>query len=88
MQVSVVEAKKRLPQLIASAQAGEEVIIANHGKPVAKLVAIREKQGVTDGVGSGLAILDWLGRHPLRDHSRRSADEIDAAIEAERASWD
>ena len=38
MQVNILEAKNRLSQLIKSAQAGEEVIIANRGAPVARLV--------------------------------------------------
>jgi prevent-host-death family protein len=34
MQVNVLEAKNRLSQLIKSAQAGEDVVIANRGEPV------------------------------------------------------
>lgn len=36
--VNVHEAKTRLSQLIAEAEAGGEVIIARNGKPVARLV--------------------------------------------------
>jgi len=38
--VSVHEAKTRLSRLIAAAEAGEEVVIARKGVPVARLVAI------------------------------------------------
>ena len=38
--------------------------------------------------GSPQSILDWLKNHPLPAHARRSAEEIDAAIEAERNAWD
>ncbi len=38
MQVSIVDAKNRLSELIKSAQAGEDVVIANRGKPVVRLV--------------------------------------------------
>ena len=38
MQVNILEAKNRLSELIKSAQAGEEVVIANRGQPVVKLV--------------------------------------------------
>ena len=38
MQVNILEAKNRLSQLIKSAQRGEEVVIANRGEPVARLV--------------------------------------------------
>lgn len=36
--VNVHEAKTRLSQLIAEAEAGGEVVIARNGKPVARLV--------------------------------------------------
>jgi antitoxin (DNA-binding transcriptional repressor) of toxin-antitoxin stability system len=39
MNVSTAEAKNCLPQLIRAVQAGEEVIITRHGKPVAQLNA-------------------------------------------------
>jgi prevent-host-death family protein len=38
--VSVDEAQERLPDLLAQPLAGNEVIITEHGKPVARLVAI------------------------------------------------
>ena len=37
MVISTAEAKNRLPQLIRAVEAGEEVIITRHGKPVAQL---------------------------------------------------
>ena len=40
MEVNVHEAKTHLSRLLARVSAGEEVIIAKAGKPVAKLVAI------------------------------------------------
>ena len=40
IQVNVLEAKTQLSRLLDSAQAGEEVIIARAGHPVARLVAI------------------------------------------------
>ena len=70
------------------AMAGEEVIIANRGEPVARLVPAREISRASSGTGNARAILDWLERHPLPDYARRSAEEIDAAIEQERQSWD
>ena len=84
MQVSIFEAKNRLSQLIRSAQAGEEVIIANRGEPVARFVPARE----TAGAGRARAILGWLERHSLPDYARRSAEEIDAAIAEEKHSWE
>jgi prevent-host-death family protein len=37
MDVSVAEAKNRLPELIRAMEGGEPVIITRHGKPVAQL---------------------------------------------------
>ena len=40
--MNVQEAKTNLSRLIVDAQNGKEVIIANRGKPVVKLVAIEQ----------------------------------------------
>jgi prevent-host-death family protein len=37
MDVSIAEAKNRLPELIRAVEGGEEVIITRHGKPVAQI---------------------------------------------------
>jgi prevent-host-death family protein len=88
MQVNILEAKNRLSQLIKSVQAGEEVIIANRGEPVARLVPAGGLSAIAAERGKGRAILDWLTANPLPDYARRTAEEIDAAIEEERRSWD
>ena len=88
MQVNILEAKNRLSQLIKAAQAGEEVVIANRGQPVARLVPTQTEPAAGEAAGSGRAILDWLARHPLPPYARRSAEEIDAAIAQERAAWE
>jgi len=87
MQVNILEAKNRLSQLIKSAQAGEDVVIANRGEPVARLIPV-EPAGGGKNAGSGRAILDWLKTHPLPAYARRTEQEIDTAVEEERASWD
>jgi prevent-host-death family protein len=43
VQVDIHHAKARLCKLIAAAKNGEEVILARAGKPVAKLVPVRER---------------------------------------------
>jgi prevent-host-death family protein len=88
MQVNILEAKNRLSQLIKSVQAGEEVVIANRGEPVARLVPAREIPAASASKGSARAILLWLENKSLPDYARRSSEEIDAAIEEERHSWD
>jgi prevent-host-death family protein len=40
MQVNMLEAKNQLSKLVKAALAGEEVIIANHGVPAVRLVAV------------------------------------------------
>jgi len=86
MQVNILEARNQLSQLIKSALAGETVVIANRGVPVVQLVPV-DRTGNKAKRGSAAAILsclDSLG--PAR--ARRSTEELDAEIEAERASWD
>ena len=87
MQVNILEARNQLSRLIKAVQAGEEVIIANRGEPVARLVAATPI-GAAAERGSAAAILDFLANHPLPADRRRSHADIEADIEAERASWD
>ncbi|MES2941470.1 MAG: type II toxin-antitoxin system prevent-host-death family antitoxin [Pseudomonadota bacterium] len=84
MQVNILEAKNSLSQLIKSAQAGDEVIIANRGAPVARLVAVEPIKSQN----SAQNFLAWLEKNPLPAHAQRSAIEIDAGIEEERNAWD
>ncbi len=84
MQVSVLDAKNQLSRLIRQVQTGEEVIIANRGAPVARLLPARPAARTrVEG-----EFLQWLVDHPLPAHARRDAADIDAAIEAERQGWD
>ncbi len=87
VKVNILEAKNRLSKLIHAALAGEEVIIANRGEPVARLVPTLGLQN-KPGLGSARPILDWLAANPLPPYLRRTAKEIDTAIAAERTGWD
>ena len=42
------EAKTRLSQLVERAEAGEEVIIARHGEPVARLVPVPKTSSIAE----------------------------------------
>jgi prevent-host-death family protein len=86
VQVNLREAKNRLSQLIKSAQAGEEVVIANRGAPAARLVPVENTPVAHSSRGNGKRIVAWLKAHPLPAYARRSAEEIDAYIEEERNS--
>lgn len=67
------EAKTKLSKLVARAQAGEEIVIARNGTPVARLVAVEEQS-------AGMASIRgaWKGRV-------RIADDFDEPIEGEFA---
>jgi prevent-host-death family protein len=89
VQVNILEAKNRLSELIKSACAGEEVVIANRGEPVVRLVpagTLPPARGKS--LGNAQAVLDWAAAHPLPRYARRTAEEIDADIDEERAAWD
>jgi prevent-host-death family protein len=88
MQVNISEAKNRLSLLIRAAQAGEKVVIANRGEPVARLVPAKGQAAARGSAGSPRSILDWLKNHPLPAHARRSTEEIDAAIQQEGTARD
>lgn len=86
MQVNILEAKNQLSRLVKRALAGEEVIIANRGQPVAKLISATAQSHVKAGQGDGIA--GWLARNPLPTGARRTGAAIDAAIAEERHAWD
>lgn len=88
MQTNVLEAKNRLSQLLKAAQAGEDVVIANRGEPVARLVPVRGAGAGKSGRGTAEAILRCLAEHPLPKYARRSAKDVEADIRDARESWD
>ena len=45
--VSLAQAKANLSQLIDQVEAGEELVITRHGRPVAKVTAVRPARGLT-----------------------------------------
>ncbi len=83
MQVNILEAKNNLSALLRRVKAGEEVIIANRGEPMVKLVPTASVPENRHGNPAR-----WLKANPLPAHLQRSAAELDAAIAAERESWD
>lgn len=83
MQVNILEAKNRLSELIRSVRKGKEVVIANRGEPVARLVPPGEPAPPPQR-----DLVRWLREHPLPQHVQRRAEDIDAAIAAERDAWD
>ena len=84
LQVNILEAKNRLSQLIKLVQAGDEVVIANRGEPVVRLVRAQAKQPERPKAG----FLNWLETHPMPLHLQRSHAEIELGISEERAAWE
>lgn len=88
MQVNILDAKNNLSRLIRSVQAGEEVVIANRGEPVARLVRVHPPRSAAESRPRTSRLAEWLRAHPLPAHLVRSHEEIDASIRREREAWD
>ena len=86
MQVNILQAKNQLSQLIKYVQAGDEVVIANRGAPVAQLIGL--SQDPTLRGSSKLGFLHWLETNPLPTYAQQTMQEIDASIADQRSSWD
>ena len=87
MQVNILEAKNRLSELVKSAQAGEEVIIANRGQPVVRLSPIEAGDMDAAPVNSGAALAAWLQARPVRGLTPKH-EEIEADVQRNRNAWD
>jgi prevent-host-death family protein len=70
---NIHEAKSQLSKLIERAEAGEEIIIARAGKPVAKLVAYRDRRGRRRGG-------QWRGKVKIRCDFDQLPEDIAAAF--------
>ncbi len=81
--VNMLEAKTNLSRLVASATAGEVIVIANRGKPVAQLIPVSDAEGHTAG-----AAAQWFARQHLASSPQRSSEELDQQIAEERESWE
>lgn len=94
MQVNVLEAKNRLSELLRSAARGEEVVIANRGRGIAKLVRLdNEAATALAEPGHAATFVAWLQQHPLPEGATKLSDaqrhaEIQARIEAQRSAWE
>ena len=89
MQVNILEAKNQLSRLIKAASSGEDVVIANRGVPVARLVPARGQGHAPAHLDAQAeTLLSWLSSHPLPAHIRHSHEDIEAGIQLEREAWD
>lgn len=81
---SVFEARNSLSKLIAESRAGAEVVIANRGEPVVKLVPIDGGEPLT----SGADVAGWLTAHRLPPRLMRTAAQLDEQIADSREAWE
>jgi prevent-host-death family protein len=56
MRVGIRELRQRLKHYVETARGGEDVIITDHGRAVARLVALHEERPVDRLIQAGLAI--------------------------------
>ena len=49
MDVSIADAKNRLPELIRAVEDGEKVVITRHGRPVAQIAPVTAAPSPEDG---------------------------------------
>jgi prevent-host-death family protein len=76
--VNVYEAKTHLSQLLDRAAAGEEIVIARAGRPVARLVALSDASSRRRVPGA------WRGQVSIGDDFDEWPAEIEAAFRGER----
>lgn len=81
--VNILAARNGLSALVARVEAGEEIVIARRGRPVARLVPVDVAAPRT-----GTAIVEWLESHPVVVAAERSRSEVDAGLAAEREAWE
>lgn len=81
--VNIFDARNNLSRLITAASAGDEIVVANRGKPVAKIVAVEPTP-----VKSGSRAAAWLVRNPPPTGQPRGIGALDAQIRENLESWE
>jgi prevent-host-death family protein len=75
-QIGMHEAKTKLSQLVERAEAGEEIVIARNGKPVARLVPVERANSFASIRGI------WRGQVQMADDFDELPDDIADAFGA------
>jgi prevent-host-death family protein len=75
-QVGMHEAKTKLSQLVERAEAGEDIVLARNGKPVARLVPVATTASIADLRGA------WRGRVEIAEDFDELPDDIADAFGA------
>jgi prevent-host-death family protein len=87
--VNIAEAKAKLSELIDRAVSGEEIVIARAGKPMARLVPVREIQPRKRGAWRGWkvsteALLAPMDPEDLDAAEGRFSDELGISLPRDR----
>ena len=80
VKVNVHEAKTNLSRLLLQVEAGEEVVIARNGEPVARLVRVQKRSKRQFG--------SWKGRIKLDDAIFDDSFFFESLPEEELAAWE
>lgn len=87
--LTIADAKNNLPKLIHAAEAGDDIHISRHGKPVAVLVSEeRYQQLFQSGKDVFAAIQTWHEQHEAVDISDEEVDSWRDRSPAREFSWD
>lgn len=82
--VNILDARNNLSKLVSAAVRGEEIVIANRGRPVARLVAMADETPSH----TAAAVYEWLTSNPPPRDSARSTEELERQIAQEREGWE
>lgn len=82
--INIFDARNNLSRLVTAASNGEEVVIANRGKPVARLVPI----DANEPQHTAAQAAKWLTLHRVPAHAARDANQLDEQIALEREGWE
>lgn len=74
VQVTVVEAKARLSEILDKVEEGEEVVITRHGRPIAQLTAVSKPKQPVRSLAAFRASMPRL-RKPSAELLREARDE-------------
>ena len=72
--VAIAEAKDRFSELVAAAEAGEEIVVTRHGKPAVRITAVKED--ATEAKRRVLADMLRMGEEIRAKYGPTTADEI------------
>ena len=82
--VNILDARNSLSRLVAAASEGHEIVIANRGRPVARLIAI----DANEQTHTAQQAADWLVRNPVPPRIARASSALDEQIATEREGWE